>query len=319
VTAEVLTSAGLVPWAPKILTASGLVPWVPGVDTVTGLVPLTGTGSTGGGGGGGGGSGGGVTSGFGLTQAVNFMTAANTVHPYSPGAVNDYSWFNGPQYGGLPPAQYLAGTPWTWVWWDAAYGAPSIPANVSIQMRQMIMAICSAGIWSYPVATNTFQAELDSSSTGGGTSDTPTLTTVTDGSGGVSFVPAPSEILQAYPGNGRCSFASGSVQGAYTEIQLRVIMTNPAGADNRAAAHFVANAGGDWWPTTSDTNGNDIANMANGGFAPVPNDGTWGTFCSWSGPSGFTPTWSGAEGAFPAGLSVAQFQANPPTFNYMGA
>jgi hypothetical protein len=264
------------------------------------------------------------TSTYGIAQVVDSMTAANPVLPYSSGQVPYYSWYNGPLYNGLAPSSYTAFTSWGWIWGNAAYGVPTIPANVSIQIRHMIGALYlkSENKWVTGIATDSFYAQLDSNATGSETSDSPTLTTVSSADGGgMSYVPTSSEVLQFYPASGRQGFSAGDVEAAYSEYQARVIMTNPSGPDNRSEAHFVANAGGDWWPTTSSNDASQIENMANAQFKAIPTDGSWQTFSSWSGPTNFTPIWNqnGQGGVYPAGWTIAQLEANPPPINAMGS
>lgn len=261
-----------------------------------------------------------VASSFGLAQVIASMQTANIDFPFN--FPSSFSQYFGPQYEGLPPGSWVSGTPWGWVWPNRNFGSPPAdPANTSVQCRNMYEAYWSNSrqAWVFLIQTSLFSGELNDINAQLGSQGSFSFTDQSANGGGGSFVPptANGQIVQFYPSFtlAHQTYPAGDVGAAYTEFQARIIKTNPAGPDNRAQAHYVAGGGGDWYNIPGA--GATLNNMANGAFQAIPNDGTWRTFVTWSGPSGFNPTWPNTP-QFPAGWTVAQLTQHPPPISAMG-
>ena len=117
----------------------------------------------------------------------------------------------------------------------------------------------------------------------------------TEADGSRSAVPIDGDVLHFYPD--RFAILPNDLAGWAGVCQMRLVLDDPSGPDDRANAHFLASTGADYYPSVS---GPGIANnpgIAAGKQKFVTND--WRSFAVTT-------------------LTESQLQSNPPPFDLSG-
>lgn len=195
--------------------------------------------------------------------------------------VQGYSWQYGPDpdSGDLtPPGGFSALTGWFAVTIDASptCTTQSPVANVRVELRRYKTYALAGGVWK--LVQDQTNGGLGSwlflpNYQGSGGS----LNLRNEPDGGQSWLPTSDGLWHGWPTN-RASIPSGTT-AVCTQYEARLVLDNPSGPDNRSSAQILAEAGFDWWQTTS--SGSNALGM-NGRYKLVPQDGSyrWYNGCS---------------------------------------
>lgn len=169
---------------------------------------------------------------------------------YSPAAAALPSWYPGPR----PDWCHIALT-----WYTAYEATGNTSTNTRVEMRNLRMYVLSnktrkwtvtdmtaapmTDLWKYP-----FLFAGDSKKAG----------VRFEKSGGVSARPAYPNFLHGY-GKSYTFPDPSDVRAVYVAMEHRLIVDNPAKADDRAKARYVVNAGADYYPGKGRSWGNSYA------------------------------------------------------------
>ncbi|MFI5240708.1 MAG: dockerin type I domain-containing protein [Candidatus Saccharimonadia bacterium] len=219
-----------------------------------------------------------------------------------------YSWASTPTVGNpTPPTGMGAITAWGQIYADAT---TTEPANVRVEMKNMETYLWSnsAQKWNRVQSTVTIQGAHYVEDFVGNVSIAADARTEADG--GISTTMVSGYNFHFYPPS-RATVPNPSDVGAvFTTYQARLILDNPAGANNLAQAKYLANVGADWWVNTTIGfgTGNNNPGVGQGRFTYLTSN--------WQAENFYTggPTASGLAGAW----APTQLQANPPPLDGMG-
>lgn len=195
--------------------------------------------------------------------------------------VQGYSWQYGPDPGWwnlLPPGGYSALTGWFAITVDASptCTTQSPAANVRVEVRRYKTYAYANGGWTLlqdqangGLGSSLFLPNYQSS---GGS-----LNLRNESDGGQSWLPTRDGLWHGWPSN-RAPIPAGTT-AVCSQYEARLVLDNAGGPDNRSSARVLAEAGFDWWQTTS--SGSNALGM-NGRYKLVPQDGSyrWYNGCS---------------------------------------
>jgi hypothetical protein len=183
-----------------------------------------------------------------LAEIDSNMTGPDQGNPS--GVPSDYSWYNEPtvQDGSTPPSNYDSMTMWGQVYLQNGYA--NTP-NVRIEVRDV-----RSYVWSLS-QSQWIQIQQSTAVQGGAyvedfsnNASVPALTR-TESDGGTSVLMQDGYNFHFWPLGERATISPSDVGGVFTEYEARLVEDNPSGPDNLAAAHYVANAGADYWLSTT--------------------------------------------------------------------
>lgn len=188
--------------------------------------------------------------------------------------VNGYSWQYGPDTGNFnpsPPPGYGALTGWFAVTTDAepTCTTQTPVSNVRVEVRNYR---------TYALANGSWILVQDQNNGGLGSGlffpnyqpgwGNPNVRNEPDG--GQSWLPVTSGLWHGWPGS-RAIVPAGTT-AVCSQFEARLVLDNSSGPDNRASARMLAEAGFDWWQST--TSGTNDLGM-NGRYKLVPQDGSY--------------------------------------------
>jgi hypothetical protein len=205
------------------------------------------------------------------------------------GVPTSWSWAQHPAVGDPTNAQGMAAmTGWGQIYADANTAEP---AGVRVEIKNMESYVWSLSQhrWVRVQATVTVDGAHYAENFAGNASIPTDLRTEPDG--GVSLSMVPGYNFHFWPVSGRASITPGDIGAEFTTYHARLIGTATA------SARYLANAGGDWWRTTTIGFGNGTNNpgIGQGRFVYL------------------TPNWTAVDFYSGTSLSAAGITALPPT------
>ena len=193
-----------------------------------------------------------------------------------------YSWYrNAAQPGWMnnPPMDWFAMTNWGQVY--AAEGYHPDGSNTRVQIRNI-------GTWIKSKATGQWtQAQFSTNPEGGafnsdfGNNGGRGVSTKDESAngGGISVTAGNGFNYHFWSVGGRASINPGDIAALYAKFEARLVLDKPNGTDDRAATHYLASAGMDYWRDTTVGWKSDWSNnggVTGGIFKRVTND--WKVF-----------------------------------------
>ena len=135
------------------------------------------------------------------------------------------------------------------------------PANVRVELRDMATYVWSRsqGKWQrIQVSDGVGGAHYVEDFAGNSSTETHLRT---EPDGGVSTDMVPGYNFHFWPQGERATLSNpGDIGAVYTTVMARLIVADPSGPDNRGAARYLANVGGDWWRSKGATFGDGSNN-----------------------------------------------------------
>lgn len=241
-----------------------------------------------------------------VSRVLYSMAGLHEGQPH--GVPSWWDWAQGPKVdNAVPPAGMGAMTAWGQVYADTTNARP---ANVRVQVRNMeaYVYLRSQARWVRVQADAVVEGAHYVEDFSGNTSVPTSLRSEPDG--GLSFVMQDGYNFHFWPKAGRGALANPADVGAvFTTFQARLILDDPNGPDNRSAARFIANAGGDWWRSVTAPFAGDFSNN------PGIGEGRFTYLTSaWSAINFYT---GGPYASAPGSWTASQLQASPPPLNAM--
>jgi Ricin-type beta-trefoil lectin domain-like len=193
-----------------------------------------------------------------------------------------YSWYrNAAQPGWMnsPPLDWFAMTNWGQVYTTDGYHPDG--SNTRVQIRDV-------GTWIKSKATGQWtQAQFSTNPEGGafnsdfGNNGGRGVSTKDESAngGGISVTAGNGFNYHFWSAGGRASINPGDIAALYAKFEARLVLDNPNGTDDRAATHYIASAGMDYWRDTTAGWKSDWSNnggVTGGIFKRVTND--WKVF-----------------------------------------
>jgi hypothetical protein len=152
----------------------------------------------------------------------------------------DYEWAKGPRVqAATPPAGMTAVLMWGQVYAEAG---GVVPANVRVAFRNLQTCVLTSSGWKNLTTRGLDGAHFveDFAKNASVPWD---IRSEPDGSRSVDM--RPGYNIHFYPA-ARAPLPA-SVLGVFTSVQARLVLTDPAGPDNRERARWLCNVGADWW------------------------------------------------------------------------
>jgi hypothetical protein len=193
-----------------------------------------------------------------VDKIVYDMKCCNEGHPH--GVPPSYSWYNGPVVvaGSTPPRGYRAVIAWGTLYADSSNTHVS---NVRVEMRNIEFFVWSKSrrTWIQVEGSRVVGGRHFPESFQGNSSVPASLRREPDG--GVSVTMVNGYNFHFWPDVGRAAINPADLGGVFTTYEARLILDNPTGPDNRAGARLLADAGGDYWQSTTASYPNNRAAM----------------------------------------------------------
>lgn len=251
-----------------------------------------------------------------------YACMAGGAHQSPPeGVPGFWSWGSGPELDNpRPPANRAAMTYWGQLYYDASMASTAKNARVELRNAESHLLVPSGWV-----------VMQQDPQPGGGRYQEPFTNndswapyTRTEPDGGLSLAMSPGHMFHFY-GHSRPLVASG-VTGAFSTVQVRIVLDNPAGVDDRANLHVVVNMGMDWWADQTTGDITQASQMCESRFMKIRTDGQWQAVSAWNGPQdlgGLGPSdgagryqvpWGGAQYLWntSGAMTHAQLVATPP-------
>lgn len=160
------------------------------------------------------------------------------------GVPSDYSWATYPVLGGsIPPSGMTAVTAWGQFYADSSNVHP---ANTRICVKNMECYLYSNSGHFWTRVQGVLRPDgdhYDEDFQGPGASASKRV----ESDGALSSTMIDGFNFHFFPVDRGFVASPSDVGAVYTTFQAKLILDNPAGADNRAACRYMANAGADWW------------------------------------------------------------------------
>ena len=218
------------------------------------------------------------------------MSGLNEGHPH--GVLLSWDFANGPSFQMMNnPGSNTAAVLWGALYVDAN-GSPATNTRVAIRSCQIWWKQASTGTWMLGEKDVAPQVDLyaeDFSAQYG------SANTRTEPDGSLSTVTSAGRVAHFYPP--RVSFTPNNLGGWVSLCEMRLVLNNPAGPDDRASAHLLASIGADYYPSLTSPGIENNPAIAGGKFKYVGND--WRSFAMTT-------------------LSQAQLESNPPPIDLTG-
>ncbi len=225
-------------------------------------------------------------------RIANDMVGENEAHPQ--GVPSSYGFYSGP--GGL--GNNNPGSNTAMDFWGTVYvpttGNTSKNTRVNIGYCHSYWLNSSNGVWTaFGPDSNPSVEDYPEDFQG---NPIPTNSRV-ESDGTLSVIPAAGHTSHFYDPYPRIAIDKNSFGGVVDYCEMRLILDNPSGTDDRSIAQFIANVGGDFYPAT--TGAGILNNPGIGGgkykFVTIP----WRSFAMTT-------------------LTQAELGANPPPVNLTG-
>jgi hypothetical protein len=193
-----------------------------------------------------------------VARIVDSMAGPHAGCPH--GVPTYYSWQPHPDVGDVTDSAGRHAT----IAWGQIYAdcTASEPTNVRVEVRniELWFWLNSGRQWVQVEAYPTVDGQHFSECFCGPNGPAPAFRNEPDG--GISTTMVSGFNFHFWPASGRTDISAylGDIGAVYATYQARVIVDNPAGPDNRSQARFLANAGSDWWDSTT-SGGNNGAGM----------------------------------------------------------
>jgi hypothetical protein len=184
------------------------------------------------------------------------------------------------------------------------------PANVRVELRNMETYVWSNRdqAWSRVQANARVEGGHYVEDFAGNTSTSADLRDEADGGNSTGMIPGYN--FHFWPAGDRGSLADPSdIGGVFTTVQARLVLDDPSGPDNRSQARYLANAGADWWRTTTAPFGDGTNNPAVGQSRFTYLGSDWMAIDFYTG---------GPSATVPNSLTETQLRTSPPPINTLG-
>ena len=244
-----------------------------------------------------------------INSLDRILYSMNGPHEGAPhGVPTSFSWAQGPSLRSVgPPAGMSAITSWGQIYADSS---DSRPANVRVELRNMETYVWSnsRNEWTRVQADAHVDGAHYLEDFAGNSSMPANLRAEADG--GVSTTMDSGYNFHFWPAGERGTLTEPSDVGAvYTTMQARLILDDPNGPDNRSQARYLANAGADWWRTTTASfgDGNNNPGVGQSRFTYLTSD--------WTAINFYT---GGPIATAPNSWSEDQLRTSNPPTNAMG-
>lgn len=227
-----------------------------------------------------------------VEQIANDMQGSNEGTPQ--GVPSSYDFYYGPviEQGNNPGSQQAM------VLWGTVYvpvgGNPATNTRVNISGCHAYWLRKSTGVWTSFGPDNAPDVE-DYPEDFQGPSAPTNVRTESDGS--ISVIPARGMTSHFYAPYPRIPIANTDFGGVVNYCEMRLILDNPNGTDDRGIAQFLGNVGGDYYPSTTGPGIENNPGIGGGKFKYVRED--WRSFAMTT-------------------LTQAQLTANPPPVDLTG-
>ena len=224
-------------------------------------------------------------------QIAADMQGANEAYPH--GVPLSWDWANGPVIGmGNNSNGEQAITSWGVVY-VAAQGNPATNTRVNIQNLQLYFLQKSSGKWL--LLQNTSAPDGDAYPEDyQGSSKTGDVRTEPDGT--ISVTAGNGFNFHFYP-DGRAAINPSDIGGIVALFEARLIVDNPALADDRSSAQYLCSAGADYYPSVGGPGIDNNPSVGNGKMKYVQSQ--WRSFAMTT-------------------LTQAQLESNPPPVDLTG-
>jgi hypothetical protein len=179
-----------------------------------------------------------------LTTIADDMRLPHDARPH--GVSSSVDWANAPRtgYGNHPPAGWTAAIPWGQVY-EPIDGNPAV--NTRVALRNMYMYVLSkkTGQWqlvqgSKKVSGDAFREDFADNLT-----SPADIRLEPDGS--LSVKPGGGYNFHFWTSTGRGLIDAEDIAGVFTTVQARLVLEDPAGADDLSQARFLLSMGADYW------------------------------------------------------------------------
>lgn len=224
-------------------------------------------------------------------QIVADMQGQNEGHPH--GVPLSWDFANGPMVDmANDPQGNRAAVQWGAVYADAT-GSFSTNTRINIRSCEIYWKQKSTGTWI--TGTKTSQPQIDlyaenfSASYG-------SANTRIEQDGTISVLPTANRVAHFYPRD-RFPIIPTDVAGWVAICQMRLILNNQSGVDDRSLAHYLGSVGADYYPSTSGPGIENNPPIAGGKFKYIKSD--WRSFAMTT-------------------LGQSQLESNPPPIDLSG-
>jgi hypothetical protein len=214
-----------------------------------------------------------------MAQIADDMLRLNEGHPH--GVPSDWGFYAGPRIsdGNHADTSCAKGSPcraidyWGTVYIDAN-GSPSRNTRVNVRNCQAFWLNSSTHAWTKWGPDTSFQGVEDYPEKFDGPSTPTNLRTEPDKT--MSILPASGKTTHFYGPYPRIPIDPAHFAGVVSVCEMRLILDNPTGPDDRGIAKFLGNVGGDFYPSTTGAGILNNPGIAGGKFKYITKD--WRSF-----------------------------------------
>lgn len=176
-------------------------------------------------------------------QIYGDMQGANEGSPH--GVPSSWDWANGPSMEmGNNSNGWRAIEAWGLIY-VASQGSPAVNTRVNIRNMQLFVLSASKGTWSMLQSTSTPTGAHYVEDFSNDQNIPADIIKLSDGT--ISVTAGGGYCFHFYP-DPRASIDPSDIGAVVVVYQARLIMADPSKTDDRSSAHFVADAGADYYP-----------------------------------------------------------------------